>query len=57
MLFKNGNLWMPEGQFKNMDLQTDNGKITAISESIEPAENEAVIDLKGLNVYPGMVEA
>ena len=48
---------MPEGQFKNMDLQTENGKITAISESIQPAENEAVIDLKGLNVYPGMVEA
>ncbi|MCF0259693.1 MAG: amidohydrolase [Erysipelotrichaceae bacterium] len=57
MLLKNGNLWMPSGCFEQQDLRIAEGKIKEINKNLEPLENEETVDLKGLNVYPGMVEA
>ena len=39
------------------DIRVEEGKIKEISKSLTAAENEKVIDVTGLSVYPGFVEA
>lgn len=39
------------------DIRVEEGKIKEISKSLTVAENEKVIDVTGLSVYPGFVEA
>lgn len=39
------------------DIRVEEGKIKEIGKSITAAENEEVIDVTGLSVYPGFVEA
>ena len=39
------------------DIRVEEGKIKEISKSLTAAENERVIDVTGLSVYPGFVEA
>ncbi|MBQ4085072.1 MAG: amidohydrolase [Clostridia bacterium] len=39
------------------DIEIDNGKITKISPSLPVPQDATVVDISGLNVYPGFIEA
>lgn len=39
------------------DILVDNGKIAAIGENLEAEDEACIVDAKGLQVYPGFVEA
>ncbi len=39
------------------DILVENGKIKAIGENLKTGEDDQIVDVKGLSVYPGFVEA
>lgn len=48
---------MSDGHFEKKDLRIADGKIEKIADELEPLAKEETMDLEGLRVYPGMVEA
>ncbi len=58
LLIKNGTLHtMEQEEPVKSDILIKNGKIAEISQNIEKTENMECIDAKGLNVYPGFIDA
>lgn len=58
MILKNGTLYSMENEIPFVgDLQTLNGKITAIGDHIVPLEDETVIDCTGKYLFPGFIDA
>ena len=42
---------------RNVSIRIENGRITAIGARLTPRKGEEVVDARGKNVYPGLVEA
>lgn len=59
MLIKNGKIYTLGnlGIIDNGDIRIENGKISEIGMSLEPKENEEIIQLNGELVYPGFIDA
>ncbi len=58
LLIKNGNLYTMEDEKPiNADILIDNGKIIEISKGISPAHGVQLFDARGLNIYPGFIDA
>ncbi|MDA1068058.1 MAG: amidohydrolase family protein [Verrucomicrobia bacterium] len=58
ILLKNGTIHTITGAtLVGGDLLFENGKITAVTQSIIPPEGSTVIDLTGKHIYPGLISA
>lgn len=58
ILIKNGNVHDAlEREIKHVDILIENGKIKEVAANIEVSDDIQVIDVSGLDVYPGFVEA
>lgn len=57
MLFRNGMVYTMEFPGDLLDFRVKDGKFAQIGKNLKPEENEEIIDIKGMNVYPGMVES
>ncbi len=56
IILKNGTLFTVSGDIiQNGSILFEDGKITAIGKDISIPENAEIIDLKGKNVYPGLI--
>jgi len=55
MIIKNGTVFCDDGEFHNVDVESQNGKLTAIGENIAQGDNE-IIDASGCYVIPGLVD-
>lgn len=58
MLIKNGNVYDAIHKApQKVDIKIENGKIVKIGKGLKAESKEKIIDAKGLDVYPGLVEA
>jgi len=55
MIIKNGNLFCDDGVFRKNDIETENGSIKAIGESLQ-SKNDDIIDAQDCYVVPGLVD-
>ncbi|MCL2425188.1 MAG: N-acetylglucosamine-6-phosphate deacetylase [Oscillospiraceae bacterium] len=55
MIIKNGIVFCDDGEFHNVDVESQNGLLTAIGENIVQHDNE-IIDASGCYVIPGLVD-
>jgi len=57
MLIKNGKVALPgENTFRNLDIQTKDGKITAIARNLDEKDDQ-IIDARNLLIFPGAIDA
>lgn len=58
LLIQNGLLFTMEREGTvNSDILIDNGKIIEISKNITPTEDMKLLDAKGMNIFPGFIDA
>jgi imidazolonepropionase-like amidohydrolase len=58
VLLKGGNLYtVSHGVLRATDLLFENGRITNIAANIAPPSGAQVVDVTGMNVYPGIIAA
>ena len=56
MLIKNGWVFTDQNTFKKMDVQVDNGMISALSECVRISGESDVMDATGQYVIPGLID-
>jgi dihydroorotase len=56
LLIQNAQILLPNGDFLLGDVRTNQGKITAIAENIEPLSQDTIIDANGLTLLPGVID-
>lgn len=56
ILIQNAQILLPNGDFFLGDLRTVNNSIVTISSTIEPTEQDTIIDATGLTLLPGVID-
>lgn len=57
LLLKNGSVVIPQVGVKEVNIAVKNGKISALLDRDEQVEATEVIDITGLHVFPGVIDA
>ena len=56
LLILGSRMLLPDGEFRVGDIQIGQGKIAAIGNSIDSADNDTIIDGTGLTLLPGVID-